>query len=140
MDDIEKREIEVGQNNSKWVEITDGLAEGEIVLLSQPAGFQLAPAGSSSVEVPEFSAGSAGERGRNVQARGGERPRGGGGPAAGGGRPSAASAERGGAQADRAGGERSWRGREGATGGGRPGGRPAGEAQGSGRPGQAGGE
>jgi len=47
---IEKRPVEVGQNNSKLVEIQSGLTEGEIVLLSHPSGFSLAPASESRVE------------------------------------------------------------------------------------------
>ncbi len=41
---IVKRKVEVGQNNAKWVEVLAGLSEGEIVFLSQPPGFNLAPA------------------------------------------------------------------------------------------------
>ncbi|MHC5210489.1 MAG: efflux RND transporter periplasmic adaptor subunit [Planctomycetota bacterium] len=42
--DVEKREVEVGQSNTKWVEIRSGLAEGEVVLLSRPPGVTLRPA------------------------------------------------------------------------------------------------
>ncbi len=41
---IVKRQVEIGQNNAKWVEVLAGLSEGEIVFLSQPPGFNLAPA------------------------------------------------------------------------------------------------
>ncbi len=41
--EVQKRTVEVGQNNGKWVEILEGIDEGEVVLLSQPAGFALAP-------------------------------------------------------------------------------------------------
>ncbi len=40
--EIEPRQVVVGRNNEKWVEIVEGLAEGEQVLLSPPAGFQAA--------------------------------------------------------------------------------------------------
>lgn len=38
-DAVEQRKVKVGRNNDKWVEVTDGLKEGEIALLSPPAGF-----------------------------------------------------------------------------------------------------
>jgi RND family efflux transporter MFP subunit len=37
---VEQRVIGVGQDNSKWVEITSGLAEGELVTLSPPASWE----------------------------------------------------------------------------------------------------
>ena len=37
----EMRELEVGKNNGKWVAINSGVEEGEIVMLSQPAGTEL---------------------------------------------------------------------------------------------------
>jgi HlyD family secretion protein len=40
----EKRSVEIGPSNSKWVEIQSGLEEGEKVLLARPAGMTLAPA------------------------------------------------------------------------------------------------
>jgi HlyD family secretion protein len=39
----EKRPVEVGQNNGKWVEIHSGVSQGEVVLLARPAGVTLAP-------------------------------------------------------------------------------------------------
>jgi len=36
----EMRKVTAGKNNERWVEILDGLVEGEIVLLSPPAGFE----------------------------------------------------------------------------------------------------
>jgi HlyD family secretion protein len=39
------REVEVGRYNDRWVQIVSGLTEGEVVLLSPPAGFELKPAG-----------------------------------------------------------------------------------------------
>jgi HlyD family secretion protein len=49
-DTVEKRPIEVGPNNGKWVAIHSGVEEGETVLLSQPSDVTLAPAVE---EVPE---------------------------------------------------------------------------------------
>ena len=43
-EDVEKRPIEVGQNNGKWVEVLSGLEQDETVLLSLPAGLTLEPA------------------------------------------------------------------------------------------------
>lgn len=42
--EVEKRPIEVGQNNGKWVEVLSGVTAGEIVLLSQPPNITLQPA------------------------------------------------------------------------------------------------
>jgi len=39
----EVRPVEIGRFNDKWVQILSGLAEGEEVLLSPPAGFTLEP-------------------------------------------------------------------------------------------------
>lgn len=39
----ERRTVEVGLDNSKWVSINKGLAEGEIVALAPPADFEPAP-------------------------------------------------------------------------------------------------
>ncbi len=41
---VEKRPVEIGQNNGKWVEILSGLEQGEVVLLSVPADQNLEPA------------------------------------------------------------------------------------------------
>jgi HlyD family secretion protein len=38
-DDVEQRAVKVGRNNDKWVEVTDGLNEGDVVLLGPPPGF-----------------------------------------------------------------------------------------------------
>ena len=45
------RPIQVGHDNGKWVQIEDGVEEGEIVLLAQPPGFTLEAAKKDSVEV-----------------------------------------------------------------------------------------
>jgi HlyD family secretion protein len=37
---ILEREVQIGPNNGKWLAIEGGLGEGEVVLLSPPAGFQ----------------------------------------------------------------------------------------------------
>ncbi|MFT7487285.1 MAG: HlyD family secretion protein [Candidatus Paceibacteria bacterium] len=49
---VESREVEIGRNNEKWLEILGGLEEGEIVLLSPPIGFQAEdkPSGEESPE------------------------------------------------------------------------------------------
>ncbi len=49
---VEKRQVQVGQNNSKWVVVEGGLEEGETVLLSQPQGFGLKPALEERSEAP----------------------------------------------------------------------------------------
>ncbi|MDP6539486.1 MAG: HlyD family efflux transporter periplasmic adaptor subunit [Planctomycetota bacterium] len=36
--EVEEREVEVGQHNTKWVEVRSGLSEGELVLLTPPPG------------------------------------------------------------------------------------------------------
>ncbi|MGD2017309.1 MAG: efflux RND transporter periplasmic adaptor subunit, partial [Planctomycetota bacterium] len=40
---VERAEVEVGLDNTKWVAIESGLAEGEVVLLAPPADFEPAP-------------------------------------------------------------------------------------------------
>ncbi len=42
--EITKRPVTIGDNNGKWVEIKDGLTEGEEVLLSLPSNIALEPA------------------------------------------------------------------------------------------------
>jgi len=37
---VEERTVEIGAHNEKWVQVTSGVAEGEVVLLSPPPGFQ----------------------------------------------------------------------------------------------------
>lgn len=49
-DGVEKRPVEVGQNNSKLVEIKSGLNQGDVVMLSHPAGIALAPASEAKYE------------------------------------------------------------------------------------------
>lgn len=50
---VEKRPIELGQNNEKWVEVRGGLREGETVLLSRPPNVTLAPAKEAEGQAPE---------------------------------------------------------------------------------------
>lgn len=38
---IDKRVVKIGQDNDVFVHVTEGLAENEVVLLSQPSGFEL---------------------------------------------------------------------------------------------------
>lgn len=40
----DKRKVDVGQNDGKWVEIRSGVEEGEVVLMAKPPGVELAPA------------------------------------------------------------------------------------------------
>ena len=50
--EVSIREVEVGLNNHKFVQVLGGLEEGETVLLSQPPGFSLDP-GVEPAEIPE---------------------------------------------------------------------------------------
>jgi len=77
---VEVRGVEVGQSNEAWVEVHSGVAEGEVVLLSQPAGFELSPASgpATAPEEPDGPEGGrpgpGGSRGeRRSNERGGER-------------------------------------------------------------------
>lgn len=111
-DGAERREVEVGQDDGKWVHIVSGIQEGEIVLMSPPEGAELKPAELGN-EAPEPSGGAApggpadgrpkaqggpggrgGAEGRGK--RGGERGQGGGRPGGGSGskKPSMPSANR----------------------------------------------
>jgi len=45
---VEPREVEIGPDNSKWVQVTKGLSEGETVLLSPPPSW--APAAPTQTE------------------------------------------------------------------------------------------
>ncbi len=87
-----KRPVVVGQNDGKWVEISDGVKAGETVLLSPPAGVELAPAkdtsrgGGPPAGVGEQGGGMGGdgERKGDRGGMGGEKPSGkGGGKASG---------------------------------------------------------
>lgn len=87
---VSMREVEVGQDNGKWVHVLAGLEEGETVLLSQPAGFTLEPAPQGGSELPELEGspgpgGGASAGGQGKGDRGGKRGsssgRGGGAPA-----------------------------------------------------------
>jgi hypothetical protein len=49
---IEVRPVHVGRHNTAWVEIVEGLEEGELVLLSQPGGFELDAALEDEEEEP----------------------------------------------------------------------------------------
>jgi HlyD family secretion protein len=48
---IETRAVEAGRYNDRWVQVLDGLSEGEVVLLSPPTGFTLKPAGEEESEI-----------------------------------------------------------------------------------------
>ncbi len=84
--EIELRKVVVGQRNEAWVEILEGLKENEIVLLSQPDGFQLEPAREQSTEPPGTGGGPEGAAGEG----GGwsQKPGSGGAPSGAGGKPS----------------------------------------------------
>ncbi len=55
-EEVETREVQVGQDNSRWVSISEGLSEGEFVLLTPPADFDPAPRATSRPEGSEASA------------------------------------------------------------------------------------
>jgi HlyD family secretion protein len=58
-DTVEQRKVKVGRNNDKWVEIEDGLKEGEVVLLSPPPGFlPEGKAAADEVTAPADAAGN----------------------------------------------------------------------------------
>lgn len=76
--EVRMQEVETGRSNHKWVEILSGLDEGQVVLLSQPPGFQLEPAPFLQGPVDDTSLGGAGMGGQDR--RGGES----GGPGSGG--------------------------------------------------------
>jgi len=107
----ERRSVKVGQNNGKWVEIVEGLAAGETVLLSLPPGEALVPTPDRGAQLDaEEGAGEGGPAGAPGAGPGrggtGGRPQGsygrpGGGTAARDKRPGGAPPERG----DGAGGE-----------------------------------
>jgi len=94
---IEQRSVQVGRNNEKWIQILEGLEEGEVVLLSPPIDFQpeAAPEASRGGRPgggrPEggrpSAGGSSGGGARPASAAAGGRPSGGGGRPSGGGRP-----------------------------------------------------
>ena len=44
----EEVEVKTGRDNDKWVEVLDGLAEGQTVLMAPPTGFKLEPAPARS--------------------------------------------------------------------------------------------
>jgi HlyD family secretion protein len=46
---VERREVEIGRYNDLWVQVTKGLAEGEVVLLQAPVG-TIAPTPKQEVE------------------------------------------------------------------------------------------
>ena len=50
---VEVRPIEIGLHNETWVEVLSGLREDEVVLLSQPEGYRLAPAMEDADETDE---------------------------------------------------------------------------------------
>lgn len=55
----EKRTVQIGRFNEKWVQVTEGLREGEEVLLSLPAGVTLLPPKATDIEPEGSDAGAA---------------------------------------------------------------------------------
>ena len=120
---LEKRTVELGPNNTNFVQIRAGLEEGEIVHLSRPPGFELAPSVEKEAEFEDT--------GPARRERAGEgRP---GGDQAGGNRPGGNRAG-----GNRAGGDRAGDHGEGARGAPRGGGRPSAKADTGARSGRAG--
>ena len=65
---VERCEVEVGLDNTKWVAIESGVSEGEVVLLAPPADFEPAPVPEADAPelpgagAPASAAGGAGAR------------------------------------------------------------------------------
>ncbi|MEX1026310.1 MAG: efflux RND transporter periplasmic adaptor subunit [Planctomycetota bacterium] len=67
---VEKRVVEVGQNDGKWVHIVSGIEAGEEVLLSQPEGFSLEAAQLQEDEVMDDAPGDGPAPGGDPAGRG----------------------------------------------------------------------
>lgn len=124
---VERRPVQVGLDNSKWVSIEEGLEEGEVVALAPPADFEPAPV--PEPDMSEFGAPGP-DQGGAAGAPSGRKP----GRAAGmsgvsgGGRPAGV-----GGKSGRPTGARPSGGKPGAKSGGKPGGgRPSGSGSDSG--------
>ncbi len=125
--DVDLRAVEVGLDNGKWVQVHDGIAEGEVVLLAQPTGFTLEPAIEETRPIDEFEFPAMSPTGGERRGeRGGERSWGG--EQTSGRKPGGASADATGRPAGASGGKSRPSG--GSPGGGSPGGKgtPAGAA------------
>ena len=59
---VEEVEVEVGEDNGRWVEIKSGLQEGQTVLLSPPPDFKLEPPVAPEMPAMPEGAGESGER------------------------------------------------------------------------------
>jgi HlyD family secretion protein len=59
---IERCEVEVGMDNTKWVAIDSGLSEGDVVLLAPPADFEPAPVPEAPAPKMGAGAGAAGRK------------------------------------------------------------------------------
>jgi HlyD family secretion protein len=68
--DVEPREVRVGNYTELWVEVLEGLAEGETVLLQPPPGFTPTPSGEEDEEEDERAAGDGGPAGNERRGRG----------------------------------------------------------------------
>ncbi len=67
----ERRDVTVGQSNELWVEIVEGLAEGETVLLSPPADFAPSVVEEGSETSEQEAEGRSGEKGSDKGKRSG---------------------------------------------------------------------
>jgi len=81
---VEQRDVTVGLDNSKWVVVESGLAEGELVCLTAPPGFKPGAAAPDPADFDEFEPGLEME---GMGAQAGGPPAGFGGPLDGEGRP-----------------------------------------------------
>jgi HlyD family secretion protein len=59
---VERCEVEVGMDNTKWVAIDSGLSEGDVVLLAPPADFEPAPVPDAPAPKMGAGAGAAGSK------------------------------------------------------------------------------
>lgn len=76
---VETRKVEAGKNNDRWVELINGVVEGEVVLLSPPPGFEpKAKKANEGTERPEKPRGGDSGANRPDAKRGGKggRPQG----------------------------------------------------------------
>lgn len=64
---VERREVEVGLDNTKWVAINSGLDKGDVVLLAPPADFEPAPV--PDAPAPEMGAGAGAAKASPASAR-----------------------------------------------------------------------
>ncbi len=68
-EEVVERVVEIGRNNETWIQIKEGLIEGEIVLLSPPLGFEFEDGTPDASDSERQDAGSG--EGQGASARGG---------------------------------------------------------------------